>query len=301
MDFLNTFSHGEHDGLEAHGDVALAGSDAPLGQAVDGDVVEDLGSVGVGVGVGVGSSAGPQQDYGELVPPPPKKMSAAERKERQRQSNRAAAERSRNRKREELTTLEMTVNNIQDENAALRARLSALLGQKPAADAAAPGGSAHAHAHAAPAGHAARPITVDYAALGQLQAELAAARSALLARELERAGGSGDGDVSGDEETRAALVNETGRLEAARTEVRALHAVVAALKGERDGLARQRDVLARELDARRAVRAAVDDGRTDSVQGLGAERALLEIRALLDGAIKSWDQTNILVGPDSQQ
>lgn len=178
----------------------------------------------------------------------------------------------------------MTVNNIQDENNRLRARLSALLASKSAEQPPALGEP-----------ESTAGTSVDYTHLGKLQAELASARSTLLDREMEltRIQGGGDED---SERLRRDVAQQAVALQSTQAEVKTLHSLIKQLRSERDNLARQKDVLAREVEARRVLRDS--SGETPSLstnaRAAGVERALLELRGLIDGVIRSWDQAGLL-------
>lgn len=177
----------------------------------------------------------------------------------------------------------MTVNNIQDENNRLRARLSTLLASK--------------SAEQPPSSGDQELITgtpVDYSHLGKLQAELASAKSTLMDREMElsRIQGGGDEDI---EKLRRDVAQQNTALQNTQAEVKTLHALIKQLRSERDNLARQKDVLTREIEARRLLRDS--SGETPSLstnaRAAGVERALLELRGLIDGVIRSWDQASL--------
>lgn len=193
----------------------------------------------------------------------------------------------------------MTVTNIQDENARLRARLAALLTSKPGEEEAAPA--------AAPA-EAAVPTSIDFAGLSRLQAELMAAKATLQDRELElgkaseaetdeNTNANGGGSGSGADDARAAVLSSGTALAAVQAEVKTLHGLIAHLGRERDALARQRDTLTRELDARRMLKDAFGDvpegDGQQSGRAAGVERALLDLRSVVDGVIKTWDQVSV--------
>lgn len=183
----------------------------------------------------------------------------------------------------------MTVNNIQEENNRLRSRLSALLAPKPTEQSQA---SADTETMSG--------ALVDYGQLGKLQAELAAAKATLVDRELElaRIKGADDDD---DDVLRRDILHQNTTLQSAQAEVKALHSVIKQLRSERDSLARQRDVVSREIEARQSLREA--SGETPSLstnaRAAGVERALLELRGLVDGVIRSWDQVRfqLFTGP----
>jgi hypothetical protein len=177
----------------------------------------------------------------------------------------------------------MTVNNIQDENHRLRTRLAGLLSTKPG-EAAQPGSEVEAAASV--------PTGIDYAALARLQAELAGAKATLLERELELGKAHGGHQTERGDEIRAQLVRSGSDLHALQAEVKALHSVISHMRIERDGLARQRDTLGRELEARRALRDAVGEAPGGQQRAAGVERALLDLRGLVDGVIKTWDQVS---------
>ncbi|GMK59953.1 hypothetical protein CspeluHIS016_0901700 [Cutaneotrichosporon spelunceum] len=219
-------------------------------------------------------------------------LTAEEKKERQKQQNRRAAERSRNKKREEVTALEMTVNNIQEENNRLRARLATLVAVKP---------------EATPSDGDATSVSsssIDVTTISRLQGELAAAKTTLLERDLElgRLNNPASHVHAGVDETRGTLVTRTAALQEAQSEVRALHAVINELRTEHDNLSRRREVVTRELELRRSLQGSSGETATlpaDSARASGVERTLLELRGLVDGIIKTWEQSSMIPGrPD---
>lgn len=177
----------------------------------------------------------------------------------------------------------MTVNNIQDENNRLRARLSALLASKSAEQQPSTGDS-----------ELVAGTPVDYTHLGKLQAELASAKSTLMDREMEltRIQGGGDEDV---ERLRRDVAQQNVALQSTQAEVKTLHSLIKQLRTERDSLARQKDVLAREIEARRILRDSSEEtpSLSTNARAAGVERALLELRGLIDGVIRSWDQASL--------
>lgn len=181
----------------------------------------------------------------------------------------------------------MTVNNIQDENHRLRTRLASLLSTKP--------------------GEAAQPVSeeavssvptgIDYAQLSRLQAELAAAKATLLERELELGKAHGGHATERGDEIRASLLTSGTALASMQSEVKALHSVISHIRIERDNLARQRDTLSRELEARRVLRDTVNETpQGGHPRAAGVERALLDLRGMVDGVIKTWDQVSCCNG-----
>jgi chromosome segregation ATPase len=231
-------------------------------------------------------------------------LTAEEKKERQKQQNRRAAERSRNKKREEVyvqatgfggrlmsfrTALEMTVNNIQDENNRLRARLAALVAVKP--DTVQPDGDA-ANVSSS---------SIDISTLSRLQGELAAAKATLLERELElgRMGSPATQTPADTDDTRHTLVSRTSALQEAQSEVRALNTVINELRTEHESLNRRRDVVTRELELRRSLQGSPGESAALSPansRASGVERTLLELRGLVDGVIKTWEQVRTSPG-----
>lgn len=180
------------------------------------------------------------------------------------------------------TALEMTVNNIQDENNRLRARLSALLASRSAEQLPSTGDQ-----------ETTIGPSVDYTHLGKLQAELASAKSTLLDREVELARVQGAGDED-SERLRRDVAQQNAALQGMQAEVKTLHSLIRQLRSERDSLARQKDILAREIDARRILRESSGEASSLSTnaRAAGVERALLELRGLIDGVIRSWDQAS---------
>lgn len=181
----------------------------------------------------------------------------------------------------------MTVSNIQDENNRLRARLSSLLSVKP--------DTAHASGDVEAAHNNVASSSIDYANLAKLHSDLAEAKSTLLEKELElgrlQATDGQNGDV---DETRRALLSRTTALQAVQSEVRGLHLAINHLRTEHESLSRQRDVVTRELEARRALQTSVDDipALEAGARASSIERALLELRGIVDGVIKTWDQVS---------
>lgn len=180
------------------------------------------------------------------------------------------------------TALEMTVNNIQDENNRLRARLSALLSSK--------------SAEQPPSTTDPDPTTttsVDYAHLGKLQAELATAKATLIDREMELTRAQGGGDEDSDR-LRRDVAQQTIALQISQAEVKSLHSLIKQLRSERDNLARQKDIVTREIEARRILRDASGEAPSLSTnaRAAGVERALLELRGMIDSVIRSWDQVS---------
>jgi chromosome segregation ATPase len=166
----------------------------------------------------------------------------------------------------------LTVTNISDENQRLRNHLSALLAQQ----------------------RQALPIVqpqtetsngVDYANLARLQAELQAAKVVLLEKEANL-------DAKGSDPLRKQLIASNETLNALQAEVKSLYAVVEHLRLERETLARQNEMVLREIEGRRAVRDAVDD--VGSGRSVGVERALLDVRGVVDAVVKSWGQVSSL-------
>lgn len=183
----------------------------------------------------------------------------------------------------------MTVNNIQEENNRLRARLSTLLANKSTDTT-----QAQQDEDAPPSGG------IDYANLVKLQAELASAKATLLERELELARQQEkDGQGGDNTELRQVLLTHTTSLHAVQSEVKTLHMLIAHLRTERDNLSRQRDTLAREIEARRTLRNTAGETPTPALnsRASGSERALLELRGIVDGAIKSWEQVRTVIMP----
>lgn len=137
--------------------------------------------------------------------------------------------------------------------------------------------------------------SIDYANLAKLHAELASAKSTLLERELELSRLQSTGGQSGDvDDTRRALLSRTLELQAVQSEVRALHLAINHLRSEHETLARQRELVARELEARKALQGAVQDAPAlaAGARATSIERALLELRGIVDGVIKTWDQVS---------
>lgn len=176
----------------------------------------------------------------------------------------------------------MTVNNIQDENQRLRARLASLLANKPS-DAAQSTGDAETP----------MPTGIDYTGLAKLQSELAEAKATLLQRELDLSNAQGHDTEDGDG-ARAALLSSTASLQSVQAEVKTLQSLIAHLRSERDTFSRQRDVLSRELDARRVLRETVGEIPGGNARAAGVERALLDLRSLVDGVLKTWEQVSLL-------
>ncbi|KAK4684328.1 hypothetical protein P7C73_g5854, partial [Tremellales sp. Uapishka_1] len=205
-----------------------------------------------------------------------------EKKERQKLQNRKAAERSRNKKREELTSLELTVANIQEENNRLKAHLATLLVSKQPTSSQSP-----------------RPATdadgIDYTSLGKLQAELKVAKERLLMRELQLASLSANPGEAGTEQ-RKELMEKEAVLGKMGGEARSLLAVIEHLREEKQALGLRRKIVERELEARRTLGGMVDQAVLDGGEkrALGVERALLDLRGWIDGAVKNWEQTSIL-------
>lgn len=179
------------------------------------------------------------------------------------------------------TALEMTVNNIQDENQRLRSRLAALLASKTDE-------SSEPH----DAAEVAAPAGIDYTTLAKLQTELATAKDTLMQRELELATLQGTSEDDGTDDLRSAYLSSSKTLQNGQYEVKALHSLIGHLRSERDGLARQRDMLSRELEARRALREVAADGTGSNSRAVGVERALLDLRGLVDGVIRNWEQVS---------
>ncbi|BEI94942.1 uncharacterized protein CcaverHIS019_0705230 [Cutaneotrichosporon cavernicola] len=212
-------------------------------------------------------------------------LTAEEKKERQKQQNRRAAERSRNKKREEVTALEMTVNNIQEENNRLRARLAALVSVKPDAT--------------PPDAVSVSSSSIDVATISRLQGELAACKATLLDRELELGHlNTPAADIqAGADETRRTLVSRTATLQEAQSEVRALNTVINELRTEHDNLNRRREIVTRELELRRSLQGSPGEATAlsaDHSRASGVERTLLELRGLVDGVIKTWEQSSMI-------
>ncbi|KAL1409681.1 hypothetical protein Q8F55_003677 [Vanrija albida] len=185
----------------------------------------------------------------------------------------------------------MTVNNIQDENHRLRSRLSALLAAK-VPEATQPSAEAEAPVATAPLITA----TLDYEGLSKLQTELASAKTTLSSKEIELGRLRGEVNDSGQgDEAQHQLVAQTASLKASQAEVASLHSLIGHLRADRDSLARQCDVLSHEISARRALREFVADApSTTSSRANGVERALLELRGLVDGVVKTWEQSSVL-------
>lgn len=179
------------------------------------------------------------------------------------------------------------MNNIQEENNRLRARLSSLVSVKPEA------------AQKVDSGDAA-PTTssshIDFAALTRLQVELSAAKATLLERELELSRLSSVDQVQSDgiDETRRTLVARSTALQAAQSEVRALNTVINELRTEHELLNRRHEVVSRELDVRRSLNdsSAESSPLSTATRANGVERTLLELRSLIDGVIKTWEQVS---------
>jgi len=190
------------------------------------------------------------------------------------------------------TALEMTVFNIQHENQRLRERLATLLSAKPGESSGSNSGTDNNHNSRVEVSSI--PTGIDYATLSKLQAELASAKATLLQRELELGKAQGIQQVdNAADDIRATLLTSSTALQSLQSEVKALHSLISHLRRERDDLARQRETLARELEARRLLKEAVNDTPAGNMRAAGVERALLDLRALVDGVIRSWDQ----VGP----
>ncbi|CAK9782271.1 hypothetical protein CC85DRAFT_282286 [Cutaneotrichosporon oleaginosum] len=226
----------------------------------------------------------PEQDHSLRGKAATHGLTAEEKKERQKQQNRRAAERSRNKKREEVTALEMTVNNIQEENNRLRSRLAALVAVKP-----------DTQPDQETAGSAS--FNIDVTAVSRLQGELAAAKATLLERELElgRVSSPTTQASTGSDETRRVLASRTAALQEAQAEVRALNAVINELRTEHESLIRRRDVVTRELELRRSLQDTPGESAALSPsRASGVERTLLELRGLVDGVIKTWEQTSMI-------
>lgn len=182
----------------------------------------------------------------------------------------------------------MTVNNIQEENNRLRARLSSLVTVKPEAAQVADNGDASNNPSSS---------SIDISALARLQGELSAAKATLLERELElgRLGNSA-ASQNGIDETRRTLMSRTAALQATQAEVRALNTVINELRTEHESLNRRREVVSRELEVRRSLQASPGDASAISAasRSSGVERTLLELRGLVDGIIKTWEQVRLL-------
>lgn len=185
----------------------------------------------------------------------------------------------------------MTVNNIQDENHRLRSRLSALLAAK-VPEPTQPPAEADAVPNAVPG-----PVitaTLDYEGLSKLQAELASAKATLSSKEVELGRLRGELNDSGQaDDAQHQLLTHAASLKTSQSEVASLHALINHLRADRDSLARQRDVLSHEISARRALREFVADSpSTTSSRANGVERALLELRGVVDGVVKTWEQVS---------
>ncbi|BEI87171.1 hypothetical protein CcaverHIS002_0705170 [Cutaneotrichosporon cavernicola] len=200
-------------------------------------------------------------------------LTAEEKKERQKQQNRRAAERSRNKKREEVY--------VEEENNRLRARLAALVSVKPDAT--------------PPDAVSVSSSSIDVATISRLQGELAACKATLLDRELELGHlNTPAADIqAGADETRRTLVSRTATLQEAQSEVRALNTVINELRTEHDNLNRRREIVTRELELRRSLQGSPGEATAlsaDHSRASGVERTLLELRGLVDGVIKTWEQ-----------
>lgn len=178
----------------------------------------------------------------------------------------------------------MTVNNIQDENQRLRTRLSSLLASK-SEDAPQVPTDVEAAGHSNPGG-------IDYANLAKLQSELASAKATLLEREMELARVQGEEPTGDNDDVRRLLLTHATSLQTAQSEVKVLHSAISHIRMERDNLARQRDILTREVEARRSLQDATNGSPPTSATATGVERALLELRGLVDNTIKSWEQVS---------
>lgn len=181
----------------------------------------------------------------------------------------------------------MTVNNIQEENTRLRARLAALVAVKP--DTAPPEGDVPSISSS----------SIDITILSRLQGELAAAKATLLDRELElgRLSSPAAQTPAGAEETRRTLVSRTAALQEAQSEVRALNTVINELRTEHESLNRRCEVVTRELELRRSLQGSPGESASLSSansRATGVERTLLELRGLVDGVIKTWEQVRPL-------
>lgn len=183
----------------------------------------------------------------------------------------------------------MTVNNIQEENNRLRARLSSLVAVKPEAVPKFDGGEG------APSSSSSH---IDFAALTRLQVELSAAKATLLERELElgRLINLDQNQLDDVDETRRTLVARSAALQVAQSEVRALNSVINELRTEHELLNRRHEVVSRELDVRRSLHDSSADSSPLSTasRANGVERTLLELRSLIDGVIKTWEQVRLM-------
>lgn len=154
-------------------------------------------------------------------------------------------------------------------------------------------------------------FTIDYTYLGKLQEDLKAAKSTLLQKELELArlkSGSNDGhpitpgEATQNDALRQQLLAHSTSLVSLQSESSALSSLVNHLKSERDGLSKQREVLGKEIEARKAIQSVEGGGDPLSMDqngqespagnGLGVERALLDMRGWMDQAIKAWDEVS---------
>ena len=184
----------------------------------------------------------------------------------------------------------MTVNNIQEENITLRARLSRLLAAQTTPGPRDLATSINPQTPTTSAGTG-TGTGVDYVYLSRLQSELSSAKSTLLELELELAGLRGAENSNDVDVARHLLLSHHTTLSSLQAEANSLETVIGHLRNERDELAKQTEVVGRELEARKALRGAGEGAEEEqAANAVGVERALLDIRGWVDLAVKNWEQ-----------
>lgn len=149
---------------------------------------------------------------------------------------------------------------------------------------------------------------MDFHVLDSLRRQVEAARNEVA--EIEARIALKRGPATGKDEVRslAAAKTRTGTL---AEEKEALLHVIETLKRERDEVQLERSVLERELSARRLLVAGTDEdasekAATEAKRGkiggepgrdVGVERALMEVRSWLDGALNGWQKVSNTVHP----
>ncbi|WVQ80329.1 hypothetical protein IAT38_002434 [Cryptococcus sp. DSM 104549] len=253
-----------HAHAHAHGQL----SDLPI--ASGGDIIDPQPSHGESSRAGAEGAEGGRVSRGAL--------SVQEKRERQKAQNRKAAERSRQKKRTEQMALEANVQQMQNENQRLRARLAALVANRPSKSPALPENeTTPVPSEPAPSSlpnlPAASPPAVagtgiDYTYVTKLLNELSASKSILLDKTLElsrlldgappQEASGGDRDNSDERSVlRRELLAQWCRMVGIKVEGRGLEAMLRHLRGENESLGTQRQRVLRELEGRRAVRDAV--------------------------------------------
>ncbi|ORY22620.1 hypothetical protein BCR39DRAFT_551169 [Naematelia encephala] len=223
-----------------------------------------------------------------------------EKKRRQKEQNRKAAEKSRGKRREEATTMEVTVQNLQDQNARLRAKLAVLAASRPN-----PSSDpttiveGSTSTPSAPAG-----TGIDLVYVGKLRQELLSAKRTLLDKEAQIARLRGDSTPSTNVDgIRMNMLQRNAELTQLSAEARSLEVMTAQLSAEKDELTRQARVVSDELDARKVLKAVgegqveeagLGEGDADGIEEHagqeGVDGTLLDVR-WIDEAVRNYDHS----------